>query len=317
MMIINLVLFLLSLVVLLKCANYAIKYSSRIAKIFSLSEFIISFFIVALISVLPEATIAIISAIKSTPELGLGTLLGAKIADLTLVLGIAALFSSKKIKIKSRILKNNLFYVILLLFPVLLGFDGRFSRTDGLILVLIGSIFLAKVYTENIGLHSRTKNSKKDSFLKVLLLLTLSLGVLLISAFYTVKFAVNFANDIRLPVILIGTTIIALGTCLPELVFSIKAVKKNHGELALGDILGAVIIDATIILGVVALICPFSYNPSHIYITGSALVLSGVLVTTFMKTDKSLSKLEGLSLILFYVIFLLVEFFINTIIKFK
>lgn len=317
MMILNLALFLLSLAVLLKCANYAIKYSSRIAKIFSLSEFIVSFFIVALISVLPEATIAIISAINSNPELGLGTLFGAKIADLTLVLGIAALFSSKKIKIKSKILKNNLFYIILLLFPVLLGFDGRFSRTDGLILVLIGGIFLAKVYTENIGLHSRTKNSKKDSFLKVLLLLTFSLGVLLISAFYTVKFAVNFANDIRLPVILIGTTIIALGTCLPELVFSIKAVKKNHGELALGDILGAVIIDATIILGVVALICPFSYNPHHIYITGSALVLSGVLVTTFMRTDKSLSKLEGLFLILFYVVFLLVEFFINTIIKFK
>ncbi|MFH1503623.1 MAG: sodium:calcium antiporter [Candidatus Diapherotrites archaeon] len=314
MMILNLVLFLLSLAILLKCANYAIKYSSRIARILSMPEFIISFFIVALISILPEATISIISAFNGEPELGLGTILGSNIADLTLVLGIITLFASKEIKVKSKILKNNFLYVILLFFPILLGFDGTFSRIDGLILILLGGVFFARIYTENTKSYSVYKkdNSEKESLLKILTFLILSLGILLASAFYTVKFAVNFAQDIKIPALLIGLTIIALGTCLPELAFAIKAVRKNHDDLALGDIIGTVIADATIILGLVAIISPFSYNPQNIYITGTAMFFFGVLVTVFMKTNKSLSKLEGLLLIFFYIIFILVEFFVTT-----
>jgi cation:H+ antiporter len=275
-------------------------------------EFLISFFLIAFISILPETMISIVSAIQGNPELGLGTLLGSNVTDLTLVLGIATLFAVKKIKINSKILKNNLFYVLLLLFPILLGIDGKFSRIDGLILILVGTLFLVKIYADNSKVYKTNKHSKREPFTKPLLLLLLSLGIILLSAFYTVKFAVNFANDIKLPIVLIGITIIAIGTCLPELIFSLKAIRKHHGELALGDIMGTVVIDSTIILGVIALISPFSYNLNNIYITGSALVLSGILVTRFMKTDKVLSKIEGLLLILFYIIFILIEFFVNT-----
>jgi len=312
MVITNLILFLLFLIILLKCVNYAIKYSSKLAEIFSLPEFIISFFIVAFISILPETTISIISAFKGNPQLGLGTLLGSNITDLALVLGIVTLFSLKKIKVRSRILKNNFFYLLLLSFPIVLGFDGRFSRVDGLVLVLLGLIFLTKVYTDNRPSYKKIKNPKKEKTLKTFALLIFSLGLVFVSAFYTVKFAIDFANDIQLPVILIGLTVIAIGTCLPELIFSLKAVKKDHGELAIGDIMGTVVIDATIILGLVALISPFDYNPYIIYVSGSALFLAGVFVTSFMKSDRSLSKLEGLLLILFYIIFILVEFFVNT-----
>ncbi len=311
MIIINLALFLLSLAILLKCVNYAIKYSSEMARIFSLPEFIISFFIIAIISILPESTISIISAFKGEPELGLGTLLGSNVTDLTLVLGLVALFSLKNINVKSRILKNNFLYLLLLLFPIILGFDGRFSRVDGLILVLLGLIFLTKVYTDSRPHYKKFKKIKEDNAPKTIFLLILSIIIILISAFFTVKFAINFANDIHLPVVLIGLTILAIGTCLPELVFSLKAIKKNHGELALGDIMGTVIIDATIILGIVALISPFDYNLPNIYVTGSALFLAGLFVTRFMKSDKSLSKVEGLLLIIFYILFILVEFFVN------
>ncbi len=103
MIVINLALFLAFLILLIKCAGYAIKYSSRLAKALHFPEFIVSFFIIALISVLPEATISVISAFNGQPELGLGTLLGSNVADLTLVFGIVALFSSKGIKVKSKI----------------------------------------------------------------------------------------------------------------------------------------------------------------------------------------------------------------------
>jgi cation:H+ antiporter len=80
----------------------------------------------------------------------------------------------------------------------------------------------------------------------------------------------------------------------------------------LGDILGTVITDATIILGIVALISPFNYNPYSIYILGSAMILAGIFVIFFMKTDKNISKVEGLILILFYILFVFTEFIVNT-----
>ena len=311
MIILNLALFLVFLFTLIKCADYTIKYSSSIARILHFPEFIISFFIVALISVLPEATISIISAFQGRPELGLGTLLGSNVADLTLVFGIVALFSSKGIKVKSKILGDSFFYVILLLFPLILGFDGRFSRIDGLLLVLLGGLFFARIYTESNRYYKKFEKNKQKHFFKNLLLLILCLVIIAGSAIFTVKFAVNFANDIKLPAILIGLTIIALGTCLPALVFSIKAVKKRHDSLALGDILGTVVTDATIMLGLVALISPFNYNPYNIYIIGGAMFLSGLLVTIFMRSDKSINKKEGVFLIFLYILFVFAEFLTN------
>jgi len=312
MIIVNLILFLVFLFVLIKCADYSIKYSSRLAKILRFPEFIVSFFIIALISVLPEATISIISAINGEPELGLGTLLGSNVADLTLVFGVVALISSGGIKVKSKILRNNLFYLILLLFPLILGFDGKFSRIDGAILILVGSMFFIRIYFESKKFHKKFNNTPKGSFLKSLIFLILSLSVLLTSAVFTVKYATNFANDLKLPAVLIGITILALGTCLPELIFSIKAVKKNHDDLALGDILGTVVTDATILLGIVALISPFSYDILNLYIIGTAMFVAGILVTIFMKTNKSINKTEGLLLILAYSLFVFIEFIINS-----
>lgn len=313
MILLNLVFFLLSLFILIKCAEYAIRYSSRLAKALLFPEFIVSFFIIALISVLPEATISIISALKGEPALGLGTLLGSNIADLTLVFGIVALFSSTGIKVKSKIISNNFYYLLILLFPLILGFDGKFTRVDGLILILLGLLFFTKIALDSHRFRKKFNNTKREPFFKSLALLMVSIGILLLSAFFTVKFAVNFANDATLPSILVGLTIIALGTCLPELIFSIKAVRMNRDGLALGDILGTVIADITIVLGLVALISPFAYNPYNIYITGGAMFLAGLLVTIFMKSDRIIKKTEGIFLIIFYILYLFVEFLINNV----
>lgn len=312
MILINLALFLVSLFVLLKFSNYAIRYSSRLSKALHFPEFIVSFFIIAIISILPEATVSIISAIKGNPQLGFGTLLGSNVTDLTLVFGIIALLSTGGVQVKSKILSNKFFYLILLLFPLVLGLDGKYSRIDGSILVLSGAFFFIRTYIVSKRFRKKYKNGgERTPFLRNLILLILSFAILLAGAFFTVKFALNFANEINLPAILIGITILGIGTCLPELTFSIKAVRKNHDELALGDLLGTVIADATIVLGIVILICPFNYNVYNIYITGGAMFLAGLFVTIFMKTDKELSKKEGLILLLFYLLFVFLEFFAN------
>jgi len=311
MIILNLILAVVFLLILIKSTDYSIKFSSRIAKYLHFSEFIVSFFIIAIISVLPEAMISIISALQGEPELGFGTLLGSNIADLTLVFGIVAIFSSGGIKVKSKILRNNFFYLILLLFPLILGVDGNFSRLDGLILILAGILFFIKLYIESTKFRKKFNHTSKKPFIKSLFALLISLIFLLTSAYFTVRYANNLALEINIPTLLIGITILAFGTCLPELIFSLKAVKNNRDELALGDILGTVITDATIILGLVALISPFTYNPQNIYVTGGAMFLAGLFAIIFMKSDKSINKIEGLLLILFYILFVFLQFFIN------
>jgi cation:H+ antiporter len=311
MMIINLLLLLFFLFILVKSAEYAVNYSSRLARAFHISEFIVSFFIVSIISVFPEATVSIISAIKKTPEFGLGTLLGSNIADLSLVFGIVALFSAKGITVKSKILKKDFFYLILLLVPVILGFDGHLSRADGILLVLSGAIFFITLSIESEIFKNRFRNTKENREIKSFFLLIISLVFLITGAYYTMKFGVAFSNDIKIPPFLVALTIVAIGSCLPELVFSLKAVKTRHNELALGDVLGTVITDATIILGIVALIRPFSFSPIIIYVTGTMMFLVGALVIWFIKSGRILTKQEGIYLLLFYIFSLIVEFVVN------
>ena len=310
-MILTILIFAVALLVLLQSAGYSIRYASKIAQILRFPEFIISFFIVALISVLPEAMISIISAINGEPSLGFGTLIGSNVADLTLVLGIVTLFSKKNIKVESKILKNNWLYLILLFIPFLLGIDGNFSRIDGIILILFGIIFFFKIYFTSKKFREKKVHHKNWPIIKTLLILVISLILLVISAFITVRYAVNLSEALAIPSIIIGLTVLSIGTCLPELTFSIKSVMKEHDGLALGDILGTVITDATIIFGIVILISPFDYPLKKICLTTLAMFLSGVLVVLFMKSKKVLTKKEGLLLILFYILFIILEILIQ------
>jgi len=313
MAIVNFLFFAASLFIVVKSAGYCIKYSSRVARIFRLSEFIVSFFIVSVISVFPEASISIISAIKGVPEFGMGALLGSNIADLTLVFGVIALFAANGVHVKSMILKEDFMYLLLLLFPILLGWDGNFSRIDGILLVLGGLFFFFTLALQSKMFRKRLKEIKTKLLLKNVSLLIFFLGTLLLGSSFTVKYAVQLANDFQLPAILVGLTIISIGTCLPELLFSLRAVANNHDQLALGDILGTVIMDATIVLGIVAIINPFEFRPLVIYVTGFAMFFAGLLTIIFISSQKMLTKREGLFLIFFYIAYIIIEFAVNSI----
>lgn len=311
MLIANLAMFVAALFVLVKSAEHAVNHSSRIARVFRISEFVVSFFIISVISVFPEATISIVSALQGVPEFGLGTLIGSNVADLLLVFGIAAVFSRKGIAVKSEILQNDFLYLVLLLIPLIVGYDGHLSRVDGILLVFGGLLFFLTISIESKLFRKQFNGAKAHSAAHHALLLFISLLFLIGSAYFTVEYGVKLANDMGVPPVLVAITIVAIGTCLPELIFSLKAVNSKHDELALGDILGTVITDATIIVGIIALIKPFSFDPVIIYSTGIMMFLAAVLVTYFMKSDKMLTKKEGIILLLCYVLALIVEFLVS------
>jgi cation:H+ antiporter len=307
MLLVNILLFACAFAVLIKSSSYCIRYSSRLAKHFHLSEFVVSFFIVSIISVFPEATISIMSAFQNVPSFGLGTLLGSNVTDLTLVFGVVALFSVHGVPVRSQIMKKDFLYLLLLLFPVILGLDARYSRLDGVLLIAAGLLFFITLSIESKLFRKEYINFADRSLAKNLALLILSLAVLIASANYTVKFGVAGAHDFGVPAVIVSLTFVSLGTCLPELLFSIRAIQANHCQLALGDILGTVLTDATIILGIVALIRPYSFDPILIYVTGIGMFFAGVLAIVFITTGRELSKMEGLCLIFFYLVFITVQ----------
>jgi len=306
-MLFNIALFTLALIFLIKSADLCIDYSSKIARAFKLSEFMASFFIVAMISVLPEGAISIISAIEGDATIGIATVFGSIIADMTLVFGLVAIFSRTSLVVRSEVIRKDFLYLLLILLPVILGVDGTFSRIDGVVLILGGLLFIFTLSIES-GMFKKTWNHvKRETVFRHSILFLLSMAVLLVSAHFLVTYGIRIATELDISVLFIGLIVAAIGTCTPELFFSIKAVRSGHEELALGDLLGTIIIDATLLIGVTALIRPIAFEPNFLLNLGVFMFVGGLLLLWFIKTDKVLTKREGVLLLLFYLIFLITQ----------
>lgn len=305
----SLLILIVSLFFVIKGATWATRYSVCLAESCRLSKYIIGFFIVAVISILPETFIAINSALEGMPAFGLGTLFGSNVADLTLVFAVIIAFSGRGIKIQSTILKNNAVYPFMFLVPLVLGLNGYYSRLEGLTLIIAGSIFYFLAFKNKVK-YSTVKNPATNR-LKFFLFLIISMAILLVASHFTVISAVNLAHDLGVNPILIGMLIVGLGTTMPELLFSLKAIKKHDDSLAIGDILGTVLADATIVVGILALISPFYFPQKIIYVTGSFMVLASFLLFYFMRSGRLLSKQESRLLFLFWLVFVITEFLIN------
>jgi len=308
MILISFILLILSLALVIKSADFAIHYSTRLAESFNLSKYVVGFLIVAVISILPETFISVTSALEGMPSFGLGTLFGSNVADLTLVFAIVVLFAGRNLKIESKIIKNRYLHIGIMSIPIILGLNGYYSRWEGLFLIIIGLAFYFYIL-KNDGYDIDAPREKFK--ITDLLFLLASMGLLLLGSHLTVKFGVNFANGLHISPILIGMFIVGLGATLPELLFSIRAAKHKHDGLALGDILGTVIADATIVVGILSLISPFAFNPRIVYITGMFMLFGTILLFHFIKTGKVLTKKEALLLVLFYLLFVSAELLIS------
>jgi len=304
----NLFIFVVAFFLVIKGATLATKYAARLAESFKLSKYVVGFIVVAIISILPEAFIAINAAIKGIPSFGLGVLFGSNIADLTLVFAVIVLFAGRGIRVESKILKNHVVYPLLLLLPLVLGLNGHFSRLEGLALIITGGVFYYIVFKNGID---RAAASSANSRLKNLFMLIFSMAVLLAGSHFVVTSATGLAQALRVSPILIGMLVVGIGTTMPEIFFSIKCAKKHDDSLAVGDILGTVLADATIVVGILALVSPFYFPIKIIYITGLFMVVASATLFHFMRSGRTLSKKEAYLLFAFWLIFVLVEFIAN------
>lgn len=310
-MLANLLIFVSALTLVIQGATLATTYSVKLSQNFRLSKHVVSFVVVAFVSILPETMIIINSALKGIPEFGLGTLFGSNIADLTLVFAVLIFYAGRGLKIKTEILKDIKLYPLFILFPLLFGINGNYTRIEGAILIIIGLVFYYYIFkndaqkVENLG--------EREAKLKNIVFFLLSMILLLIGSHFIVTSATGLATALKIPAILIGILIVGLGTVIPELFYSLRSVKRKDDDLAVGDLLGTVLADSTIVVGLLAFIRPFTFPSKIIFVTGAFMLVASLLLVRFMHSEKILSKKEGFILLGFWLLYILAEILVNSV----
>lgn len=310
MFITQLFIFAVSLFIVMRGATLATKYSGLLATSFRLSQYTVGFIVVAVISILPETFIALNAGFKGISSFGFGMILGSNVADLTLIIALIVFFSKRPLRIESKILKNHALYPFLLLLPIILGFDGYLSRPEGGALIIAGIVFyyLTLRHASN---GSSVPYEKKADRKKDMLFVLLGIALLLLGSHFTVTSASYIASVSGISPVLIGMLVVGLGTTIPEFFFSLKATKHNHDALAIGDILGTVLADATIVIGILALLSPFAFPTTIIYVAGVFMVASAFILFSFMRSGKVITGKEAFALFVFWLTFVLIECIVN------
>jgi cation:H+ antiporter len=320
----NLLIFVFSLLLVVKGATLATRSSAKLAENFHLPKHILGFFIVAMISILPETLISINSALEGNPEFGLGTLFGSNVADLTLIFAILIIYAKRGIKIESKVLKDIHLYPFFLLLPLLFGLNGHYSRIEGAALIIAGGIFYYMVSRNGLNASAEIDVQEngvqrlahlfrnEDNNLKHFSLLLLSMALLLLGSHFTVTSATTLAHSLNITPILIGMLVVSLGTTMPELFYSLKSVERDDDELAIGDIMGSVLADATIVVGILSFISPFAFPIKIVYITGLFMVVASLILLYFMQSEKIITKKEGYALLAFWILYAIVELIMNS-----
>jgi len=286
-------------------ADEAIKRLTNLSRYFRLSIFAAGILIAGTLAVLPEMSIGVIAATQGTSLFGFGIILGSNIADLTLVIGIVVLFAGK-LNLNPTVLKQLRISFLAVVLPVVLLLDGEISSFDGVILLcafVVYSVWLVKRGRDG---GEGVVNKGVIRFAIDVVLLIVGVTVLFIGSDLVTEQAQAISTSIGLPLFLIGV-IVAVGTCLPELAFSIRACETKSCDLGLGNILGNVLADSMLTIGIIALIQPI--KPTNLYATMSTgiFMVFSVLLVYWRSKDGVLDKKDAVVLILVYAIFLVIQ----------
>lgn len=321
---------------LIKSGVFVVRAISKISYVLGVSEFVTSFVLMAFATTLPELAVGISAALSEDSTLALGNMIGTNIVNVTLILGLVAIFG-KGITLDK---KGNAFLsqskwidVILIALPILLLLDGTLSRIDGGILLVAFILhfvhlfwmrssyrYKPQAYTNHITKddkvfeikkieHKKTRRQKALlELLKTLGIFIVSAGVLLGASLLIVDMSENIALAYFIPELLIGVFIIGVGTSLPELSFGLRSVREGVAQSSLGNLLGSALLNATWVIGVVALIHPIEVIHYDLFLLGALFMVAYVfLAVFFLKTKNGIDIVEGFLLVFLYIIFLVVQ----------
>jgi len=305
------ILLLLGLILLFIGAEGLIRGSSALALRFGISPLVVGLTVVAFGTSSPELVVSINSSLEGNGGIALGNIIGSNICNIALILGTSALI--KPLIVQAQVVKREIPIMIavsILLF--ILSLNNEISRLEGLIffagiiVYIIISIYLSKKEKNSEVKKEFEKNITKQTrkLWKSVVFVIAGLGLLAVGAKIFVDGAVVAAERMGVSQVVIGLTIVAIGTSLPELITSVVAAFKNEADIAIGNIVGSNVFNILSILGVTAIINPVSTSDAGL-IDFSLMLLTAILLLPLSWSGYKLSRWEGGFFFAGYVIYML------------
>lgn len=309
-MILNLIFIVVGIALVLWGADRLTDGAVALADRMGISQVVIGLTVVAMGTSMPEFTISLLSAIKGTTGLAVGNVIGSNIFNSLLIVGTSAVVAPMMI-LKSTVRKDIPFALVASVMLYLLSQDGQISRWDAAILFVFFIIFMTITIKE-----SKSEDSKKEDIQiktikvwKAIAFLLIGLTCLILGSNIFVNGATKLATTLGISDAVIGLTIVAGGTSLPELATSVVASRKGNSGIAIGNVLGSNVFNILMILGITGLITPMSiHGITQVDLT--MLVVSMILLWLFSFTKYKIERWEGAILsILFigYIIYLIYQ----------
>lgn len=309
-MIVDIVLLIIGFILLMKGADIFVEGASKVAAKLHIPEIVIGLTIVAFGTSAPEAAVSITSAFKGTAGIAVGNVIGSNICNVLLILGTAGTIAALKVKPNTLKIETP-FTIGITLVLLFIGMNGEsVSFVDGIILWIFFLIFLSYLFwlskKEQDSEDDVVELTEKDTVLKLIGMIVIGIIAIVYGSDLTVDSASHIATLFGVSDRIIGLTIVAIGTSLPELVTSVNASLKGKTDIAIGNVIGSNIFNILFVLGSAALVSPVSIPFDLKFMTDFIVaIVALVLFVIFVnKKDMSLRKSGAIFMLICYFIYI-------------
>ena len=312
-MLVSVIAVLVGLAVLVWSADRFVDGAVGVAKFCGVSTLMIGIVVVGFGTSAPEMVVSAISAMQDNPELALGNAFGSNIANIALILGFTAVVSPVAVK-RISVLRDLPILMAVTAFTVFQIFDLTVTRLNGILLLAVFAVAMSINVISEKRIHSATETVEQEekplSLGKAIFWLLLGLFLLVASSRLLVWGSINIAQALGVSDLLIGLTIVAVGTSLPELASSIVAARKGETDLAFGNIVGSNLFNTLLVVGIAAIIKPMESISSAILVRDIPVMAALTLLLFIFglplrKTKQGrtgrINRFEGLFFVLVYV----------------
>lgn len=289
-------------VMLMKGADWFVDGASKIADKFGIPQLVIGLTIVAMGTSLPEAAVSVSAALKGSAEITIGNVLGSNIMNVLVILGLTSVIRAIAVQ-KSTIKYEIPFTILITVLLAVLGLtDNTVGRLEGVILwalLIVYLLYLLKMAKNGAPMEEIPGAEKKEPVWKLLLFVVVGAVMIVWGSDITVNAATALAKIFGMSERLIGLTIVAFGTSLPELVTSVTAAIKGKADIAVGNIVGSNIFNILFVVGTSALITPVVYS-ANFMVDSVVAVVAMVLLLLGVVKKKQLGRPAGVVMLLGY-----------------
>lgn len=291
-------------VMLMKGADWFVDGASKIADKFGIPHLVIGLTIVAFGTSAPEAAVSISAALKGSVDLAISNVLGSNIMNVLVILGLASIIYPLAVKPSTMKIDIPFVFGISILLLIFGMMDGEIGRVEGIIfwiLLAIDIVYMIKMAMQGQGEGEEIAEAdENDTMLKLLALILIG-GVMIVwGSDITVDAASAIAQKFGMSERLIGLTIVAFGTSLPELVTSCVAARKKETDIAVGNIVGSNLFNILFVLGTTAVITPIAYESAFIFDNVIAILVMVVLWLFACNKEKKVKRTGGIIMLVMY-----------------